>query len=198
MLLDITLLQLQTALRKHKFPAKEAHVHMKVSSKHMMLASPVFKAMLTSSFSEGETLRNTGRVEIPLPDDDTTVFTIILDIIHGRGKRVPRVVPLRLLALLSTAIDKYQLQEPIAIFSDMWIQEASEEITSENRIQLLLWLSIPWVFHDTERFRRATELVLRHSDSEDLLADLASENLSQELLPIPQTVLGNPIPKFIL
>lgn len=39
-------------------------VGMLVSAKHLMLASPVFKAMFKHSFLEGETLRSTGKVEV--------------------------------------------------------------------------------------------------------------------------------------
>lgn len=45
-------------------------VEMLVSAKHLMLASPVFYAMFKYNFLEGDTLRSTGRVEVPLPDDD--------------------------------------------------------------------------------------------------------------------------------
>lgn len=40
----------------------------------MMLASPVFNAMLKRGFKEGEELRADGKVEIPLPDDDEFAF----------------------------------------------------------------------------------------------------------------------------
>lgn len=155
-----------------------------------MLASPVFKAMLTHSFKEGETLRATGKVKIPLPDDDPVVFTIILDIIHGRGRRVPRVVPLKLLALLSNAVDKYRLLESVAIFSDVWINEALEEMTVEEPEELLLWLSISWVFRHAAKFMQVTELLVRESQGGDPFVEFKSENLRQSL-PIPQTVLGN-------
>jgi hypothetical protein len=60
------------------------NVHMRVSSKHLIMVSPVFKAMLQrDNFREGQQLGNTGSVEIPLPDDDSDAFLIILDIVHG-------------------------------------------------------------------------------------------------------------------
>lgn len=44
-------------------------VHVLVSSKHMSLASPVFKAMLTGGFQEAVELKAAGKTEIPLPDE---------------------------------------------------------------------------------------------------------------------------------
>jgi hypothetical protein len=62
-------------------PAKE--IRMLVSSRHLMLASPVFKAMLQySNFKEGEELHANGRAEVPMPDDDPVAFKILLDIIQ--------------------------------------------------------------------------------------------------------------------
>lgn len=62
---------------------REKEIRMLVSSRHLMLASPVFKAMLQhSNFKEGEELHSTGKVSIPLPDDDPDAFKILLDIIQ--------------------------------------------------------------------------------------------------------------------
>jgi hypothetical protein len=62
-------------------PVKE--IRMLVSSRHLMLASPVFKAMLQhSNFKEGEELHSTGKVSVPLPDDEPDAFKILLDIIQ--------------------------------------------------------------------------------------------------------------------
>jgi hypothetical protein len=68
---------------------------MLVSSKHMTLASPIFKAMLrTGTFSEGQELARRGKAEINLPEDDPTAFTILLNVIHGHGSRLPFIVDL--------------------------------------------------------------------------------------------------------
>ena len=94
-------------------------VNMLVSSKHMMLASPVFKAMLQrSTFKEGTKLSSAGKVEVPLPDDNPTAFIIVLDVIHGRNKRVPRKMDLEMLARISVIVDKYQMAEAVESYSD--------------------------------------------------------------------------------
>ncbi|KAH7350765.1 hypothetical protein BKA65DRAFT_498940 [Rhexocercosporidium sp. MPI-PUGE-AT-0058] len=82
---------------------------MQISTKHMSLASPVFKTILSHGFAKGEALQNNGEAEIPLPNDDPTTFTVLLDVIHGRGRRVPRDLDLKTLALVQVAVDKYQL-----------------------------------------------------------------------------------------
>lgn len=66
-----------------------------------MLASVVFKAMLQRGFQEGEELRANGNVEILSPDDDPKAFTILIDIVHGRSRKVSRTVSFPLLVNLS-------------------------------------------------------------------------------------------------
>ena len=50
---------------------------MQVSSKHLAMAIPVFKALLSHGFSEGEALRTQGTAKIPLPDDDPAAMAIL-------------------------------------------------------------------------------------------------------------------------
>ncbi|KAI9048421.1 hypothetical protein LZ554_007257 [Drepanopeziza brunnea f. sp. 'monogermtubi'] len=76
--------------RPRKTPTKETH--------------PVFKAMFTGNLAEAVALRDNGTVEVPLPDDNAVVFTILMDSIHSRQRKVPRKVPLKLLGLLYSGL----------------------------------------------------------------------------------------------
>jgi hypothetical protein len=90
-------------------PVKE--ICLLVSSKHMSLVSPVFKAMLQhGSFKEGHDLAK-GTAEVPLPDDDPTAFQILLDIIHHRFRRVPKKLDLNTAMEIAILVDKYQVHE---------------------------------------------------------------------------------------
>lgn len=142
-------------------------VHMLVSSKHLMLASPVFKAMLQpGSFEEGRKLSAAGKVEVPLPEDDPTAFEVVLNIIHGRNKLVPRVLSLELLTSVSLLVDKYQMAEAVECFSDNWIGALIEDLpqayTSETESEsVLLWLQVSWVFEKDEIFTKMTGVLER-------------------------------------
>jgi hypothetical protein len=151
--------------------ASDTLVHMLVSSKYMMLASPVFKAMLqTRTFEEGRKLSAAGKVEVPLPEDNPTAFEIVLNIIHGRNKHVPRVLSLELLTSVSLLVDKYQMAEAVECFSDTWIgaliedlpQAYSSKTDSDN---VLLWLQVSWVFENDEVFTKMTGLLERGCDA---------------------------------
>jgi BTB/POZ domain len=142
-------------------------VHMLVSAKHMMLASPVFKAMLEhSTFKEGRKLSSAGKVEVSLPDDDPTSFKIILDIIHGRNKQVPRQISLQLLTEISVLVNKYQMTEAVESFSEGWIDALKgglpTKYTRDEEIWVVhYWLGISWVFGKDEEFKNMTALTER-------------------------------------
>jgi hypothetical protein len=74
-------------------------VRMRVSSKHLMLASSVFRAMFQGEFKEGNALRSTGSVEKELHDDHPEALLILMDIIHGRTRRVIPSKPVKPMAI---------------------------------------------------------------------------------------------------
>ncbi|ESZ92957.1 hypothetical protein SBOR_6676 [Sclerotinia borealis F-4128] len=140
-------------------------VLMLVSSKHMSLASPVFKAMLQrNNFPEGRELASAGKVKIPLPDDDPDAFAILMCVIHGRTRSIPRDVDLDVLSRISTLVDKYQLHEVVEIMSDRWISLLEPQLLEVHMDDLLPWLSISWVFEKSDIFKEVTRIAERQSN----------------------------------
>ncbi|KAF7908519.1 uncharacterized protein EAF01_004274 [Botrytis porri] len=162
--------------------ASREDVHMLVSSKHMCLASPVFKAMLQhNNFKEGRELASAGKIEIALPDDDPDAFAILMCIIHGRTRNVPREIDLDLLSRISTLVDKYQLHEVVEIMSDRWISLLEAELPEEFTDDFLPWLSISWVFEKPSIFKEVTRIAERQSNGK------IGED--RDDIPIPNRVL---------
>ncbi|KAE9378231.1 hypothetical protein N431DRAFT_435404 [Stipitochalara longipes BDJ] len=161
-------------------------VRMLVSSKHMRVASPVFRAMLQQkNFKEGRELSSKGGLELPLPDDDAIAMIVLLDVIHGRNRRVPRKIDLDLVNRISILVDKYQMAEAVGMVSDVWIDNLRNDIPKEydpNVIEVHRWLAISWVFGRGDVFKTITKLVQCncYSDLEFRLEDN---------LPIPKTVI---------
>ncbi|RDW91135.1 hypothetical protein BP5796_02300 [Coleophoma crateriformis] len=162
-------------------------VGMLVSSKHMMLASPVFKAMLRPNFREGETLRATGQVTIPLPEDHLDAFVILLDIIHGRSKKIPRVVRFEMLLSLAILIDKYRLHELTRFFAEIWLDAVKDDIPTEMTRELVPWLVITWVFGRADEFRNITRILERESQGR-VYTKIYLEGRKLEL-PLPGPVM---------
>jgi len=153
---------------------------MLVSSKHLILASLVFGAMLQDRFNEGQTLRSAGYLELPLPDDDPVAFSILLDVIHGHTRKVSRKIDFELLIQISILVDKYQLQEVVEVFSDGWVQALSHEVPASLTADLIHWLCIFWVFGQSDKFKLMTRIMERESSGITWTEDLS----------IPPVVLG--------
>ncbi|TGO80824.1 hypothetical protein BPOR_1678g00010 [Botrytis porri] len=175
---------------KDKSKKELKEIHMLVSSKHMVLVSPVFKAMLQwSNFKEGYAMKAHGKVEVPLPDDDPDAMRILVDIVHCHHKDVPRKVKLSLLTHLAILVDKYRLHEAVQIYSDMWISQAKKKFPSsmaEDGIEVCLqWLCISWVFEKARDFTSLTRIFLQESTTS--LAEMIRE--SNWDIPVPSSVI---------
>ncbi|KAE9378227.1 hypothetical protein N431DRAFT_435400 [Stipitochalara longipes BDJ] len=164
-------------------PKFQKEIHMLVSSKHLMLASPMFKAMLQhSNFKEGDELRSSGQVKVPLPDDDPAALKILLDIVHGRVRQVPRHVNLTTMTELSVLVDKYQMLEVVELYVEMWMSTLKTSVPMFFTADLLAWLSISWVFGLGDIFKQISRIAMRGS------TDLFGAHESH--LPIPQPVFA--------
>lgn len=159
---------------------------MRVSSKHLTLASRVFKALLKNSFQEGNVLSTEGTVQIELPEDDANVFGVLMSILHGKSRDVPKTdLDLHFLAQMSVLVDKYELHEPVAVFSDRWAESTAINETARlqptSRItEILQWMSISWVFGMPNEFNEATRQAMWKGH----------DTLHSDVLPIPNHILG--------
>ncbi|CAG8975061.1 hypothetical protein HYALB_00009923 [Hymenoscyphus albidus] len=103
--------------------SQKSNVRMIVSSKHLTLASEVFKAMLSSNFQEGITLRSVGSVTFNLPDDEPIAFEILMNMVHGKFRLVPAKVTLANVTSLAVLVDKYRLQEVAEVMTKRWLEQ---------------------------------------------------------------------------
>lgn len=166
-------------------------VDMTVSSKHLILASPVFKAMFRpDSFREGELLKSRDLAEVDLPDDDPEAFEILMNILHGWSSKVPEQVTLELLTKLSVLADKYQVLEPLAVYLRQWWPELKKQLPREYDSTVPSWLSVCWVFKFREEFEEITEVAMRECNTKIIITG-ATE------LPIPERLIGKRSLSFI-
>lgn len=161
---------------------------MLVSSKHLSLASSVFGAMFKNNFRAGLELQSSGKAEVPLPEDDLEAFTVLMSIIHARGRQIPRKVPLSLLLKLAILVDKYQLLEAVSPWGDIWIAALKQSIPRRFCNDLISWLCITWVFRCPDEFQAVTLSLERESPEPNLSTSYGKEAF--ETLPIPGTVLS--------
>jgi hypothetical protein len=162
-------------------------VQMRVSSKHLILASPTFRTSLGSdTFPEGRALQTEGSVVVSLPDEDPDAMIILMHIIHGLSRRVPRHVSLETLTKLAVVVNHRQMHEVVKFFSDTWIENLkplANLIPGSPTPEVLDWLFVYWVFQKEDEFRKASQVLERESD--DTLEDEVDAGP-----PIPASIIS--------
>lgn len=145
---------------------KIQEVQMRVSSKHLILASATFCTSLGSDkYSEGRTLKTEGNLVVLLPDEDPDAMTILLYIIHGLTRKVPRQVSLEVLTKIAFVVNHRQMQEAVELFSDTWIENLKQNgLPDSYTPEVLSWLFISWVFQKEDDFKIMSQILERESD----------------------------------
>jgi hypothetical protein len=137
---------------------KEQQVRTRVSSKHLTLASRVFKSMLQPGFVEGNQLRSQSLAEFSLPDDNPAATLILLNLIHGKNRKVPSEISLKMLVEIAILVDKYELLETTDLILDQWLENLGDSIHRDYRGDILSWLCVSCVFRRRYIFEHVTYL----------------------------------------
>ncbi|TEY57710.1 hypothetical protein BOTCAL_0207g00020 [Botryotinia calthae] len=155
-----------------------------VSSKHMSLASPVFKAMIKGEFPEEIVLPITGKLGLPLPNDDPLAMKILIYIIHGKMNMVPLKIDLELFTQIAISVDKYQCREVVRLLPPIWKNGLSDTFET-SWTNIARWVCIAWQFELEDEFLKATQMIREKSDRslESLMSSITYD------LPIPKYVV---------
>ncbi|RFU36319.1 hypothetical protein B7463_g112, partial [Scytalidium lignicola] len=155
-------------------------VHCVVSSRHMMLASQQFQTILSGNTNEAITLRTKGHVSIPLAAD-LDAMIILLNIIHGASRKVPRQVSLEVLGKLAVLVRSFGMLGTVQFFSDTWIENQREGLPRSYNEDVLPLTFIFWVFDRPSEFKNMTRLAQRECD----------EKLDEDVgdIPIPHKII---------
>lgn len=148
-----------------------------VSSRHMMLASEHFHTLLSGPTEEAAILKSTGHVTIPISVDPDTLI-ILLNIIHGKTREVPRQVSLDLLRKLAVMVSGFKILGSVEFFADTWIENSKGELPAGYTGEVLSWLFVFFVFERAEEFRDMTRITQRECDEK------FDEDARELLLPV--------------
>jgi hypothetical protein len=163
-----------------KDPEFLEHVEMRVSSRHLTLASPYWDRMLNGEMKEADNLRKNGIVKIAIEDVDADALLLVFNIVHCKTYQVPRQVDLDMLAKIAVTVDIYQCHEAVAMYTDTWLGHLRHVFPNKFSRDAVLWIAISRVFRKQEDFKSATRLALMHS----------RRSVQDLQLPIPQSVIG--------
>jgi hypothetical protein len=127
-----------------------------VSSRHIISASPVFKAMLKGGWDEGE--KKDGRFFISAEDWDVEALTVVMNVLHSHYRQVPKTVTLKMLAKIGIIADYYKLQEALQPMAMLWIGALKNTMPGTSfDADAVLWILVSWVFEDETAFKSITQ-----------------------------------------
>jgi len=156
-------------------------VHCVVSSMHLMLASEYFRTMLGGDSKEAVKLKTKGRITIRLKIDLDTMV-ILLNIIHGASRKVPRQVTLASLTQIAILAKGLGMLEAVEFFSDTWIDNLTREgFPKVYNDRVLPFLFVFWVFNRPVEFADMTRLAERES-TDKLQDDVKNLPISKEII----------------
>ncbi|KAH8655651.1 hypothetical protein BX600DRAFT_385393 [Xylariales sp. PMI_506] len=111
---------------------------MQLSSRHLRLASPYFERMLGGNLQESTPQSNDKHL-ISAEDWDADAILIIMNVIHGRTRSVPRAVDLETLAKIAVLVAYYKCHESMGIIVPLWVAELKLKLPQEYGRDLVLW-----------------------------------------------------------
>ncbi len=136
-------------------------VELRVSSKHMSIASQVFGKAL-----EGQPTGDKDKRTILLLQDDFGAMHILMNIIHGWTRRVPKRVDVQVFKQVVGLIDKYEFHEAAETFTDMWFDSLRETLLQDHHRDLASWIFICWVLQKPSEYNVLTKKAIWETNGE--------------------------------
>ena len=144
-------------------PASPRGLRIKVSSKHLALASPIFKNKLQVGSSRA-TKQSDGRIHLQLVEGfDPAAVTIVMNAVHGRGSKIPKSVDIETLAQIALFVDRFQLFDAVEVYADRWIWKLEDATPHTYGEDLVRWVYISHIFRHATVFKTVTEITAIHS-----------------------------------
>ena len=150
----------------------QTQLSIRVSSKVLSLASPVFAAILSPKFAEGQALLKATSPETPsisLPDDNSEAVIWLCKALHFKQDlTVTADISALLLGQLAILCDKYDLVAALNSWSHVWLQKWSGTGHRVTGQVALLWIS--YALGNEEYFWQISRSLMHLHTTEDLAA----------------------------
>lgn len=139
------------------------HMRFRVSSAILINTSAYFKKSLSGDWNETEPEPGY-KWTLTANNWDGEAFHLLIRILHHKTREVPRTIGLEKLAKIAVLVDYYGCHEAVELWAETWISNpASDMIECFYSRELLLKLTISWVFSDRRNFRSLTKVAIRTS-----------------------------------
>lgn len=152
---------------------------LRVSSSVLSLGSPVFAAMLNSTFMEG-TVPTDGSIRtISLQEDNPRAVTTLCNVLHHQSQYV-RVETFKDVDQLALLCDKYDCARALKPWKTLWLQNWHGSENGDDDYWKMLYIS--YAFDDRSAFYKASLDILQHY-TEDKMTDVRATRPGLAILP---------------
>ncbi|MCJ1464411.1 hypothetical protein MMC07_003024 [Pseudocyphellaria aurata] len=160
----------------------------KVSSKILALASPVFAAMLGPSFLEGSNLSATEPYQLRLPEDDAEAMIWFCLVLHYR-RDIDECISLSLFEKMALLCNKYDCAKALSPWSKVWLHRVHALLKVQADYERLLYCSYVYGVHDS--FWQSSKAFLEYGLPSNLGAPDGSDSLTFGLALLPDDLLDS-------
>ncbi|KAI0101463.1 hypothetical protein F4776DRAFT_658217 [Hypoxylon sp. NC0597] len=148
--------------KSYEFTWSLPPVEFRVSSRHLVLASKYFKSVLRGPWKEATEVHSDSCRHIEARDWDENAMLILMQVIHGLNRKVPRSITLEMLAKIAVLVDYYKCHEAVALWSDIWIDQLGDTVPTTLNRDLVLWILVASVLERGALFKKATKVAVLH------------------------------------
>ncbi|KAK0624293.1 hypothetical protein B0T14DRAFT_429010 [Immersiella caudata] len=142
----------------------QSGVRINVSSRHLTLASGIFRRKL-NHFSRNTSVQPDGRIHLYTSQRfDPRAAAIVMNAVHAKGFKMPKAVDLETLAQIAFFADTFGLLEAVSVYVELWALKLQGQFPEIYNRDLILWIYISHVFRLDEPFKAATRIAAIYSD----------------------------------
>ncbi|KAE8405222.1 hypothetical protein BDV37DRAFT_99768 [Aspergillus pseudonomiae] len=138
--------------------AKSVMLKIRVSSKHLTLASSYFRQRLVPETVDH---RPVEKDVVPACVEDVDALLIMLDVIHGQTRKVQRFITFKQLFMVAVLVEHYECVEAMEPFAQMWTENLKADIPSVYSEELVKWIGVAWIFQLEGLFKKTTRTAIR-------------------------------------
>ena len=161
-------------------------LRIKVSSKHLSLASRPLRNKLSTANGNSPTVQYDGRVHLSIEGYDPTAVTIVLNAIHGKSSRIPKSLYLESVAKVASFVQAFQCHDAVEAYAERWISRLNAPSTKYTS-DTASWTFVSYVFRQPELFTAATRAAIARGPA------LAAA----QTLAIPDKVISKKLPSIL-
>lgn len=134
-------------------PSSSRVVELRVSTKILSLASPVFAAMFGPRFTEGQRLDTAEPIHVKLEEDDASAMKTILQVLHYCRNTVAKPSSAKELACIAIHCDKYDCRVALSPWTYYWFHDFESSLLSSSE-ELSYVLLAAYKFDQWEHFSK--------------------------------------------